>query len=101
MLNRIGFDLDLLEFAVVDRGGTVRRLGPADVCEPDTAGCNWLVAVPGPLCRSCSLTRTRPTDGDPALPAFAEAEAAKRRLVVELVELAPADQRPAPTPSAG
>ncbi len=40
-----------------------------------------------PLCRSCSLTRTRPTDGDPALPAFAEAEAAKRRLVVELIEL--------------
>ena len=54
-----------------------------------------------PLCRSCSLTRTRPADGDPALPAFAEAEAAKRRLVVELVELGlPINDR-TPTRSAG
>ena len=54
----------------------------------NVAGCNWLVPAGQPLlCRSCSLTRTRPNDGDSALPAFAEAEAAKRRLVVELVEL--------------
>ncbi|WP_336084920.1 zinc-binding metallopeptidase family protein [Nocardia sp. SSK8] len=57
------------------------------------AQCNWLVAdengAPGPkLCASCRLTRTRPNDADIAgLAAFAEAEAAKRRLIFELVEL--------------
>ncbi|WP_329414321.1 putative zinc-binding metallopeptidase [Nocardia vinacea] len=40
------------------------------------------------LCESCRLTRTRPNDLDAAgLQAFAEAEAAKRRLLMELVEL--------------
>ncbi|MGW4371669.1 zinc-binding metallopeptidase family protein [Nocardia takedensis] len=81
------------------------------------ARCNWLVQVPddeldapappqgdpdpeqpdpappaldnGPaLCESCRLTRTRPNDADTAgLDAFAEAEAAKRRLIMELAEL--------------
>ena len=52
--------------------------------------CNWLVPVASPtgLCLSCSLTRTRPADHDPAaLPQFGEAEVAKRRLVFELTEL--------------
>lgn len=40
------------------------------------------------LCESCRLTRIRPNDADPAgLDAFAEAEAAKRRLIMELAEL--------------
>ena len=40
------------------------------------------------LCVSCALTRTRPSDEDAiGLKEFAEAEAAKRRLVVELSEL--------------
>ncbi|MDT5236688.1 MAG: hypothetical protein QOF47_2675, partial [Mycobacterium sp.] len=40
------------------------------------------------LCRSCALTRTRPNDGDTkAMSAFAAAEKAKRRLIVELYEL--------------
>jgi len=54
------------------------------------AECNWLVRVgPGqPLCDSCALTRTRPADADTkALTAFAEAEKAKRRLLVECREL--------------
>ncbi|MFF0541683.1 zinc-binding metallopeptidase family protein [Nocardia thailandica] len=61
------------------------------------AQCNWLVPVPADgagadpeagLCVSCSLTRTRPNDADTAgLAAFAEAEAAKRRLIMELSEL--------------
>ncbi|MFE7798265.1 putative zinc-binding metallopeptidase [Nocardia sp. NPDC057440] len=60
------------------------------------AQCNWLVQVSdgtpisgGPvLCESCRLTRTRPHDYDAAgLQAFAEAEAAKRRLIMELAEL--------------
>lgn len=85
----IGFDLALRDFAVLgpDRETVV---GPArQMCANlNLAGCNWLVpAGLAALCRSCSLTRTRPDDVDPALPAFAEAEAAKRRLVVELIEL--------------
>jgi hypothetical protein len=54
------------------------------------AECNWIVEK-GPikkLCRSCALTRTRPNDGDTkAMAAFAAAEKAKRRLIVELYEL--------------
>jgi hypothetical protein len=50
-------------------------------------GCNG-VAGPGGLCSSCALTRTRPDDGDGAgLRYFGSAEAAKRRLVFELLEL--------------
>jgi hypothetical protein len=54
------------------------------------AACNWLVPVAeqGSLCRSCALTRTRPPDGDDAAQAeFVEAEAAKRRLVAQLIDL--------------
>jgi hypothetical protein len=56
-----------------------------------TAECNWVVEHdhPGPLCFSCALTRTRPADADrAALAAFARAEAAKRRLVFQLLDLA-------------
>jgi hypothetical protein len=50
-------------------------------------GCNG-VAGPGGLCRSCALTRTRPADADGAgLRYWSAAEAAKRRLVFELLEL--------------
>ncbi len=54
------------------------------------AQCNWLVRVQPDraLCSSCQLTRTRPADSDTvALSAFALAEQAKRRLLVELYEL--------------
>jgi hypothetical protein len=87
--NAIGFDLAARDFAVLGGGGTTVLEPARKMCANlHVAACNWLVPVGGePLCRSCSLTRTRPVDGDPALPAFAEAEAAKRRLVVELVEL--------------
>jgi hypothetical protein len=54
----------------------------------EIARCNWLVDVPGRLCGSCALTRTRPADGDAAaMAAFADAEAAKRRLVYQLDDL--------------
>ncbi len=50
--------------------------------------CNWLVDVPGKFCTSCRLTHTRPSDADPeGVLDFAEAEAAKRRLVFTLLEL--------------
>jgi hypothetical protein len=52
------------------------------------AQCNWIVATGESLCESCRLTRIRPPDDDTAaLAAFATAEAAKRRLIFELVEL--------------
>lgn len=59
------------------------------------AGCNWLPApgeAAGGLCPSCRLTRTRPHDADLAADwqlaeAFREAEAAKRRLVFQFLEL--------------
>jgi hypothetical protein len=52
------------------------------------AACNWLVEVEGELCRSCTLTRTRPNDADgDGLGGFAAAEAAKRRLLFELADI--------------
>jgi hypothetical protein len=54
------------------------------------AECNWMLEAGdhGPLCRSCRLTRTRPSDADIAgLAAFAKAEAAKRRLLFGLFDL--------------
>ena len=54
----------------------------------ELAACNGLASTPGELCRACALTRTRPADDDPAgMAAFALTEAAKRRLVFELLEL--------------
>ena len=54
------------------------------------AACPWL-APKGSwagLCLSCRLTRTRPADSDAAgLAAFALAEAAKRQLVIQLLDL--------------
>ncbi len=102
--NRIGFDLDLIEFAVLGaeppaglKGATGSTEAKAETRPPKVmcanvylAGCKWLVDddARGNLCRSCALTRTRPADSDlAALPDFAAAEAAKRRLVVELTEL--------------
>ncbi len=54
------------------------------------ANCNWVVpsSAAGALCRSCALTRTRPGDGDTEGHRwFVEAEAAKRRLVAQLLDL--------------
>jgi hypothetical protein len=56
----------------------------------ELARCNWALepGEPGPLCRSCALTRTRPSDDDPdGLARFAGAETAKRRLLFELLDL--------------
>ena len=59
-----------------------------DCANREVAGCNWLAERPGGRCRSCALTRTRPHDGDGAgLGAFVVAERAKRRVLVQLMEL--------------
>jgi hypothetical protein len=54
------------------------------------ARCNWLVPVgePEALCASCRLTSVRPNDSETAaMAAFADAEAAKRRLLDQLFAL--------------
>jgi hypothetical protein len=50
------------------------------------AACNWLVDEAGALCRCCALTRTVPDDALVS-DAFADTEAAKRRLVFQLLDL--------------
>jgi hypothetical protein len=67
----------------------IPAVGPPHPCANlDLAGCNWIVDVPGQFCRCCVLTRTRPDDADAdGLAAFARAEAAKRRLVYQLLDL--------------
>ncbi len=51
----------------------------------DLSGCTWLTRLEGGQCEACDLTRTRPADSDLAgLAQFAQAEAAKRHLLVEL-----------------
>ncbi|MGH3727063.1 MAG: zinc-binding metallopeptidase family protein [Mycobacterium sp.] len=91
--SHIGFDLGEMALLVIANDD-----GPGFVDSDDhrlcanlhVAECNWLVdsSRAGTLCASCVLTRTRPSDSDcTALPAFAEAEKAKRRLIAELAEL--------------
>ena len=78
-----------------DAGEIVAAAGRAPCANAVRAGCNWLLGPgegPGGLCLSCRLTRTRPHDEDlrpgaPAGAAFRAAEAAKRRLVFQLLEL--------------
>ena len=87
--NAVAFDLSRVTFALVgvddvEIGNAARKR-----CLNKTlAACNWLAPAGQIFCPSCALTRTRPSDGDTAaLVEFALAEAAKRRLVVELTEL--------------
>jgi hypothetical protein len=83
----LGFAPSRLDLVAVDSPSAAG----ARPCANSVVGeCNWLVEAdePGPLCRSCALTRTRPNDSDSgALAAFARAEAAKRRLLFQLLDL--------------
>jgi hypothetical protein len=84
----LGFVPSRLDLVVLDDR---QALGANRCANSVTAECNWVVELnhPGPLCFSCALTRTRPADADAAeLGAFAQAEAAKRRLVFQLLDLA-------------
>jgi hypothetical protein len=59
-----------------------------DCANRELAGCNWLAERAGALCRSCALTRTRPSNADAAgLAALMVAESAKRRVLFQLLEL--------------
>lgn len=81
----LGFVPDRLELVALE--------GPAATAlhrcaNAELAACNWMVDEPGRLCRSCELTRTRPADGDAGgLSAFARAEGAKRRVIMQLLDL--------------
>lgn len=90
----LGFSLDHMALMVIaPDGGHAGAVdsGQYELCANlHLAECNWLVETsPDPgLCRSCVLTRTRPNETDiKAMAAFADAERAKRRLIVELSEL--------------
>jgi hypothetical protein len=83
----VGYSPDAGCLVTVDPDASASRCAHAGL-----AGCNWLVEGEGRLCRSCALTRTRPNDADLASDAelagaFVDAEAAKRRLVFQLLEL--------------
>jgi hypothetical protein len=83
----IGFDPDHFSMVAVAYDDDPSGLRHCANAQRD--GCNWVVppGVTG-LCRSCTLTRTRPPAGDDAAHAgFVEAEAAKRRLVAQLIDL--------------
>ena len=64
-MSPIGFDLVEREFAALNPQGVTSLAPERRMCANlNVAGCNWLVPTNGgPLCRSCSLTRTRPNDG--------------------------------------
>jgi hypothetical protein len=96
----LGFSLDDMALLVItsgedsEHGGTVDSSAYRLCANLHVAECNWLVKEkPGmgavaELCTSCKLTRARPNDADTAaLAAFAGAEKAKRRLIVELTDL--------------
>jgi hypothetical protein len=92
----LGFSLADMALLVIAPGPESEHAGAVDeskyrLCANlHVAECNWLVVKypVGQLCASCGLTRTRPGDVDvKAMAAFADAEKAKRRLIVELNEL--------------
>ncbi|MBI3227913.1 MAG: putative zinc-binding metallopeptidase [Mycolicibacterium cosmeticum] len=94
--SRLGFSLDQMAFLVIaeedvaDQAGSVADTEYQLCANLHIAKCNWIVpfARVRRLCESCTLTRTRPNDADSkAMAAFAQAEKAKRRMIVELHEL--------------
>ncbi|MGU3294018.1 zinc-binding metallopeptidase family protein [Williamsia sp. M5A3_1d] len=89
----LGFHLPSRTIVTLDDNGQTEIDGSTLIrCANNiVAKCNWLVvkgAGDDGLCESCVLTRTRPGDGDTeAIAEFGDAEAAKRRVVLELTEL--------------
>jgi len=90
----LGFSLNQMALLVIANGDEGDHAGAVDADDYQLcanlhlAECNWLVPKDGGLCPSCALTTERPNDADTVgLAAFAEAEAAKRRLIAELHEL--------------
>ncbi|TIC84985.1 hypothetical protein E8D34_12920 [Nocardioides sp. GY 10113] len=86
--SRLGFSREQREIVVVDETGRyVDHDGLVwHVCRNlNLSGCTWLARIEGGQCSACDMTRTRPADSDAeGLRQLPTAEAAKRRLVVEL-----------------
>jgi hypothetical protein len=81
----LGFVAEELELIALEGE---RAAGLHRCANLELAACNWMVRAPDTLCRSCELTRTRPADSDSqGLARFAAAEAAKRRVIMQLLEL--------------
>jgi hypothetical protein len=81
----LGFVPEELDLVALE-GERARRLHRC--ANRELAACNWMVSAPDSLCRSCELTRTRPADSDTdGLVRFATAEGAKRRVIMQLLEL--------------
>jgi len=75
----LGFDWDQREIVALPDG--------LACANREEIGCNGVASAPNALCFSCAFTRTRPTQADDGPVRFAKAEAAKRRLLFELLEL--------------
>jgi hypothetical protein len=92
----VGYLPDRREVVVLVADGPARYVVDGDStvqwrCLNASWGCNWMLpADEGDVwCLSCRLTRGRPDEADPAaIVAWSAAEAAKRRLVFQLGELA-------------
>ena len=81
-----GFVPDRLELVALEGEAAI---GLYRCANDAIARCNWMVREAGDLCRSCALTRTRPADADAiGMAEFADAESAKRRVIMQLLELA-------------
>jgi hypothetical protein len=97
--SRLGFDVEDRRLVALAAGGDANGgLQRADgapgrfrwCANQLVARCNWLIPVddPAPRCRSCRLTSVRPNDSETdAMEAFAAAEAAKRRLIDQVLTL--------------
>ncbi len=71
----------------MSNGFTSSGEGAARCANSEIAACNWQ-AEHDELCASCVLTRTRPAANDPeGLAAFPAAEAAKGRLLFEIIDM--------------
>lgn len=83
-----------LAFAPARLGFVGRAASPLPACtNAGAAGCNWLAHGAGGLCLSCRLTETIPPIDDPLQRRrWSGAEAAKRRLVYDLLRLGLAPQ---------
>ena len=85
-----GFSPAAMRFLPVDVVSGASADGAVQCGNLAAAGCNWLVddGHASGLCASCRLTRTRPNDDDPAaMTQWGSTEAAKRRLVYQLLDL--------------
>lgn len=85
--SRLGYEPTADEMLGVG-GPVAREAGLVACANAEIARCNWLAPSAGGLCRSCTMTRTRPSDADGVgLRLFPLAEESKRHLIRDLTRL--------------